>query len=355
MPQARAVKAEPPSCPESEPSGAGAPTIAAAPGYRLPLSELDETEAIRQYMPMVKRLASHLGGRLPDAVQLDDLIQAGLIAVLRVMRQGEATRLGDAALRRTITNAMIDEARRETWAPVRTVRLAKAAADAMRAIKRRLGRDGSDDEIAAEMGIALGEFQRVLLEIAGIRLLQLDEFDESGERQLQIAGGQEAGLHRRRVVAALVESIASLPERERLVVSLYYEHELNMEEVGKVSPKDASQTTDGGSCLAQLSGRNPGTAQDAGRWLRSPGERQSWRLRTHQTRAMRPQLYIMRIIGTWGSDRKRGILHALSRLTEDVESHSSCRRRPCSPRHVSSQAPQAMRCPASGISAVMLR
>ena len=64
----------------------------------------------------------------------------------------------DPALQRSIVNAMIDEARREVWAPVRTVRLAKAASEAMRAVKLRLGRDGNDDEIAAEMGIALGEY-----------------------------------------------------------------------------------------------------------------------------------------------------------------------------------------------------
>jgi RNA polymerase sigma factor FliA len=211
-----------------------APAVGASEGYRLAASEVDESEVIRQYMPLVKRLAGHLKGRLPDAVQVDDLIQAGLIAILRILRQGAAVQFGEAALRRTITNAMIDEARRETWAPVRTVRLAKAASAAMRAVKARTGRDASDEEIAAEMAIPLADYHRVLLEIAGIRLLELDSFAEGGEPGLQIAGGQEVELHRRRMMAALAGSIAALPERERLVVSLYYEHELNMEEVGGV-------------------------------------------------------------------------------------------------------------------------
>jgi RNA polymerase sigma factor FliA len=216
-------------------AGLLAPPLDIAPGYRLPASEADETEAIRLYMPAVKRLAGHMKGRLPEGVQLDDLIQAGLIAILRIVRQGGGVaQLGAAALRRTITNAMIDEARREAWAPVRTVRLAKAAANAMRVVKRRTGRDGSDEEVAAELAIPVADYHRALLEIAGIRLLQLDAFDEGGELGLQIAGGQETGLQRRRMMAALVVSIAALPERERLVVSLYYEHELNMEEVGRV-------------------------------------------------------------------------------------------------------------------------
>ena len=197
-------------------------------------AELDETETIKRYAPMVKRIATHLKGRLPDTVQLDDLIQAGLIAVLRIARQAEFLQTGEAALRLSIKNAMIDEARRDTWAPIRTVRLAKAAGQAMRAIKRRTGRDASDEEIATELRIPLSQYHQVLVEVAGIRLLNLDEFDGDSEQALQAADNQEAALDQSRVASALAETIALLPDRERLVLSLYYEHELNMEEVGEV-------------------------------------------------------------------------------------------------------------------------
>ena len=204
-------------------------------GYRPAYcSELDETEVITRYVPIVKRIATHLKARLPETAQLDDLIQAGLIAVLRIMRQGGVTQIGDPRLRKLIINAMIDEVRRETWAPVRTVRLAKFAARAMRTIKRRTGRDGNDEEIAEEMGIPLFEYHRVLTEVAGIRLLHLDDFEGSAEEPLCAADNQEMILHQNRALAALTGSIASLPERERLVLSLYYEHELSMDEVGKV-------------------------------------------------------------------------------------------------------------------------
>jgi RNA polymerase sigma factor for flagellar operon FliA len=203
-------------------------------------SHLEEAEIIRQFVPVVKRLAMRLKGRLPETVQLDDLIQAGLIAVLRLARHAGVAPPSDPALQRSIVNAMIDEARREVWAPVRTVRLAKAASEAMRAAKLRLGRDGSDDEVAAEMGIGLGEYHAVLLEIAGIRLLQIDEFDETTDDRLHAADDQDAALDRSRMAAALAESIAALPEREKLVLSLYYEQELNMEEVGEVLGLDKS-------------------------------------------------------------------------------------------------------------------
>jgi RNA polymerase sigma factor for flagellar operon FliA len=203
-------------------------------------AELDEAEIIRRYVPLVKRLALHLKGRLPEAVQLDDLIQAGLIAVLRILRQGSASHLRDPPLHRSIMNAMIDEARREAWAPVRIVRLAKAASRAMAVLKQRLGRDAHDEEVAAELGMPLADYLTALVDIAGIRLLQVDELDGGGERGLQVADEVDAGLDRAGMLARLARSIAELPPREKIVVSLYYEQELNMDEVGKVLRLDKS-------------------------------------------------------------------------------------------------------------------
>lgn len=216
----------------------GYPAGYSASGYA---AQLDEQEIIRQFVPVVKRLALRLKGRVPETVQLDDLIQAGLIAVLRLARQhGGLGAPTDPRLQRSIVNAMIDEARREVWAPVRTVRLAKAASQAMQAVKLRLGRDGGDDEIAAEMGIALAEYHAVLVEIAGIRLLDIDEFEDSADDQLQAVDERDEAIDKSRMMAALAESIGALPEREKLVLSLYYEQELNMEEVGAVLGLDKS-------------------------------------------------------------------------------------------------------------------
>jgi RNA polymerase sigma factor for flagellar operon FliA len=202
--------------------------------------ELDEAEIIRRYVPLVKRLALHLKGRLPDAVQLDDLIQAGLIAVLRIMRQGSTSHLRDPPLHRSIMNAMIDEARREAWAPVRIVRLAKSATRAMAVLKQRLGRDADDDEVAAELGMPLSEYLGALVDIAGIRLLHIDSFEGGEDRGLQVADEVDAGLDRAEMLARLARSIAALPEREKIVVSLYYQEELNMDEVGRVLGLDKS-------------------------------------------------------------------------------------------------------------------
>jgi RNA polymerase sigma factor FliA len=210
-------------------------------GYRASYdAQVDEAELIRQFVPVVKRLALRLKGRMPETVQLDDLIQAGLIAVLRLARHGGLAPASDAMLQRSIVNAMIDESRREVWAPVRTVRLAKSASQAMQAVKQRFGRDGTDDEVAAEMRISLAEYHAALVEIAGIRLLDIAEFDETGRDPLQAVDNQDAALDRSRMMEALAASIAALPEREKLVLSLYYEQELNMEEVGAVLGLDKS-------------------------------------------------------------------------------------------------------------------
>jgi RNA polymerase sigma factor FliA len=196
---------------------------------------MDETEIIKQYAPIVKSLATHLKGRLPESILIEDLMQAGMIAVLRLMRMGYLDQFGAGPLRNAIRNAMIDEARRETWAPVRTIRRAKSAALAMRSLEGRLGRRASDEELAAEMGLSLADYHDLLIELAGIRLLDLDEIVDS-----EGTDSPESALHRNRFTAALAEAVESLPDREKLVVSLYYERSLNMDEVGAILGFDKS-------------------------------------------------------------------------------------------------------------------
>jgi RNA polymerase sigma factor FliA len=210
------------------------------PGPAVYRSEIDETELIKRHVPTVKRSAAYLKGRLPQAVQIDDLVQAGLMAVLRIARRGDGLLMPEAMLRRAVLNAMIDEARRTTWAPTRILRLAAVAAKTMQAVRRREGREGTDEEVAAELGIPLDQYHQILVDCAGISVLDLAAFEDIAEPALQIAGDQEERLRQSRIARALASAIASLPEREKLVVSLYYEHELNMEEVGEVLGLDKS-------------------------------------------------------------------------------------------------------------------
>ncbi len=216
---------------------AGTQSVSGWAAYR---QEIDEAELIKRHMAGVRRLAGHLKGRLPQSVQLDDLVQAGLIAVLRMARQSNGQPCGQTMLRRCIVNAMIDEARRSAWAPTRAIRNAKAAAAAMQAVRQRRGCEGTDEEIAQEMGLNVDQYHQVLIESAGLSLLDLNSFEEGSEQALQIAADQEEILRQNQTSAALAASVALLPDREKLVVSLYYEHELSMEEVGEVLGLDKS-------------------------------------------------------------------------------------------------------------------
>ena len=161
-------------------------------------AQVDEAEVIRQFVPLVKRLALRLKGRLPETVQLDDLIQAGLIAVLRLARHGAMAPAADPALQRSIVNAMIDESRREVWAPVRTISSSPRSASARRCRSGSSSASAAtavaDDEIAAVMGLSLGDYHAVLVEIAGIRLLDIAEFDETSDDQLHAVDNQDAAL-----------------------------------------------------------------------------------------------------------------------------------------------------------------
>jgi RNA polymerase sigma factor for flagellar operon FliA len=237
MPGASATAATDQAAPDAEDSVPRRPAESyAAADY----VQTDETEIVKRYAPVVKAVATHMKGRLPAAVQLEDLIQAGMIAVLRLARVGYLAQSGEGPLRRSIRNAMIDEVRRESWAPVRIIRRAKAAADAMRELEGRLGRHATDAELAAEMALSLDDYHELLVEVAGIRLL---EFDAIVDREGDLPAGAdnpEATLHRDRIVAALAGAVESLPDREKLVVSLYYERNLNMDEVGEILGFDKS-------------------------------------------------------------------------------------------------------------------
>lgn len=203
-------------------------------------SSIDESDLLRRFMPSVKSSALHLKSRLPSNVDVEDLIQAGMMALLRVVRAGFGIVEYDRRTRRIVINAMIDEARRTALPSASIARRVRAAAAAMRTAEARLGRAASDDEVAAQMGISIDRYQRILTDAALVRLLPLDLAGDELDHAAQTDGDQERGIDRDRIVASLSEAVSALPERERLVLSLYYEHGLNMDEVGAVLTLDKS-------------------------------------------------------------------------------------------------------------------
>jgi RNA polymerase sigma factor for flagellar operon FliA len=202
--------------------------------------ELDPDTQIRQHTPLVKRIAYHLMSRLPPSVQQDDLIQAGMIGLLEALRNYDASQGASfqTYARIRIRGAMLDEIRKNDWAPRSVHRKARMVADVVRNIENRTGRDARDQEIAKGLEVTLDEYHRLLQEASGHRVFSYEELD------VESHGGAEAltprlqgpleGLQLEDFKRSLANAIAGLPDRERLVMTLYYDEELNLREIGSI-------------------------------------------------------------------------------------------------------------------------
>lgn len=204
------------------------------------MQEHNYDELVNQHAQLVKRIAYHLMNRLPSNIQVDDLIQAGMIGLLEAGRNYDPSQGASfatyAGIR--IRGAMLDEIRRSDWTPRSVHRKARVVAEAMRTIENTYGRDARDVEVAEELGISLKEYHTILQDASGCRIFSLDELTAMGDVMRGQAGGVHAGpfegLQKDAFKEALAEEIAGLPERERLVMALYYDEELNLREIGQV-------------------------------------------------------------------------------------------------------------------------
>jgi len=197
-------------------------------------------QLLRQHAPLVKRIAHHLMARLPSSVQLDDLIQSGMIGLLEAARKYEPGKGASfetyAGIR--IRGAMMDEIRKGDWVPRSVHRNGRRIAEAIRTVENRTGRDAQDTEVAHELGMSLEDYHAALQDSAGGRLFSFEELVDNGEAVTESVGedlpGPYEGLQRRAFQQSLADAIGALPERERLVLSLYYDEELNLKEIGEV-------------------------------------------------------------------------------------------------------------------------
>lgn len=221
-------------------------------------------QLIERHAPLVKRIAYHLLARLPANVQVDDLIQAGMLGLLEASTKYDAGKGASfetyAGIR--IRGAMLDEVRKGDWAPRSVHRNTRMVSDAIRKIEGRTGRDAKDQEVAAELGLSLEDYYGILSDTLGSRLFSFDDLlqdSEPGGVREDTASNQlepSRDLEDERFQAALVDAIANLPERERLVLSLYYDEELNLKEIGEVLGVSESRVSQLHSqCAARLRAR----------------------------------------------------------------------------------------------------
>jgi len=198
------------------------------------------TEVVTHYAPLVKRIAYHLMSRLPPSVQADDLIQAGMIGLLEASRNYDATQGASfetyAGIR--IRGAMLDEIRKGDWAPRSLHRKMRQVAEAIREIEGAQGRDARDSEVADRMGLALPEYQQILKDASGHKVFSFEELVAGDENIAGSIGGGNSepfdDIERGEFKSDLATTISGLPERERLVMALYYDEELNLREIGEI-------------------------------------------------------------------------------------------------------------------------
>lgn len=199
------------------------------------------SDVVVLHAPLVKRIAHHLLMRMPSSVQLDDLIQSGMIGLLEAARKYDVSKGASfetyAGIR--IRGAMLDEIRRGDWAPRSVHRKSRQVAEAVKAVESRNGTDAKDHEVAEELGIDLDSYYNILQDASGSRLFSFDDLTEGGDDSaLESITGEVTGPSDELQEAAfrdhLAEAIDGLPEREKLVLSLYYDDELNLKEIGEV-------------------------------------------------------------------------------------------------------------------------
>lgn len=207
-----------------------------------------EDALIAQYAPLVRRLALQLAARLPSNVELDDLMQAGMMGLLDAVRRYEQQ--DDAKFETYATTrvrgAMLDELRSQDWLSRGARSKARDIEAAVRRVQQRELRAASEQEIAEELGVSLDEYYVMLDDASGVQLVHYEDLssDSNSEVLNRVAmGDEDVARHQENPLnllmshnlhAAVVQAIDALPEREKLLLSLQFEHDLNQKEIAAV-------------------------------------------------------------------------------------------------------------------------
>jgi RNA polymerase sigma factor for flagellar operon FliA len=204
---------------------------------------LDSSAMLKQYSPLVRRLAHQMIAKLPANVEIDDLIQVGMIGLNDALSRfdtAQGVQFETFATQR-IRGAMLDELRGSDWMSRGDRRHQRSIESAVHKLEQKLGRAPHESEIAAEMGMTLADYQELLGKVRGTQLVYLEDMggDDGDEDYLDrhIVDNEANPLARlsdRKMREALVAAIEHLPEREQYVMSMYYEQDMNLKEIAAV-------------------------------------------------------------------------------------------------------------------------
>ena len=204
--------------------------------------QIDKDQLVQSFAPLVKRIAYHLMARLPASVEVDDLIQNGMIGLLDAIGRFESG-LGaqfETYAAQRIRGAMLDGLRENDWLPRNLRRDLRRIEETIARLEQQHGRQPSENELAAAMGLALADYQKMLQDARGHQLISFEDMVEEGEEDFlerhltDDVSDPSRILEDTNLRKLLVQSIEALPEREKLMMALYYEQDLNLREIGEV-------------------------------------------------------------------------------------------------------------------------
>jgi RNA polymerase sigma factor for flagellar operon FliA len=202
--------------------------------------QIDKNQLVERHAPLVKRIAHHLIARLPASVLVDDLIQAGMIGLLEAAKNFDGSKGASfetfAGIR--IRGSMLDEIRKGDWTPRSVHKNSRAITQAISQVEKATGRDARDIDVAERLQVSVREYHQMLNEVNAGKLVGIEDLGVSEDVLTTDATKGENSPFENMVQGsfqkALARAITTLPEREAIVLSLYYDEELNLREIGEV-------------------------------------------------------------------------------------------------------------------------
>ncbi|MFQ3208043.1 MAG: RNA polymerase sigma factor for flagellar operon FliA [Glaciecola sp.] len=202
--------------------------------------QIDKNQLVERHAPLVKRIAHHLVARLPASVLVDDLIQAGMIGLLEAAKNFDGSKGASfetfAGIR--IRGSMLDEIRKGDWTPRSVHKNSRAITQAISQVEKATGRDARDIDVAEKLQVSVQEYHTMLNEVNAGKLVGIEDLGVSEDvLTTDATKGQDSpfeSMLQGSFQKALAQAITTLPEREAIVLSLYYDEELNLREIGEV-------------------------------------------------------------------------------------------------------------------------
>lgn len=203
---------------------------------------IDKQQYINQFAPLVRRIAHYMMAKLPASVQLDDIIQAGMIGLFDAVNryQGSLGAQFESYAAQRIRGAILDELRQADWLPRSMRKNMRRIEAVVNTLEQRLGRAPTEPELAKELGMSLADYQEMLQDARGCQLIYFDDLKGSDSDHFLDSHCADNGANPLEMLidenlrALLIRAIEDLPPREKMVMGMHYEQELNLREIGEV-------------------------------------------------------------------------------------------------------------------------